>query len=352
MKSTKVSSNDRAIVLRADRTVFARMLVMAQSRTMDMRKVLEFDLCPLPLALALPDGSLAKTDKAKLLSLLEAGVPSADCVPQNAARVVDAMALLQALQNIPSTFSQLAELVFSITTSSFQYGIERVDFVVDQYKDISIKGCEQQRRGQTGVLRVQVLRGSQPCPVQWKKFLQNGNNKMELTHFLANEWRGSSYASWLLRRELYVTTSAQCLCLSSRDGLTVSSEEVPQLFSTQEEADTRLILHAAHAAVSHPAVVIQSPDTDVAVLCCFFQDKIAAPLFFRTGNRQRTRFIDIQAVCFSLSLPVCKALLGFHALTGCDSTSAFVGREKALAVELIRTSPSAHSTMEKLGEFF
>ena len=39
------------------------------------------------------------------------------------------------------------------------------------------------------------------------------------------------------------------------------------LRSDHEEADTRLLLHAKHASEDHERIVIQSPDTDVVLLC-------------------------------------------------------------------------------------
>ena len=49
------------------------------------------------------------------------------------------------------------------------------------------------------------------------------------------------------------------------DHVTVSP--VPELFSNHEEADTRLILHAQHAALAGiTQVIVKSPDTDVAVI--------------------------------------------------------------------------------------
>ena len=62
--------------LRGDRGMFAGLLVVAQSRGMDMRNVLQYSLGPLPLALATVDGSLAKANKTKILGLLESkGLP-------------------------------------------------------------------------------------------------------------------------------------------------------------------------------------------------------------------------------------------------------------------------------------
>lgn len=51
--------------------------------------------------------------------------------------------------------------------------------------------------------------------------------------------------------------------------ITVNAADVPDLECWHEEADTHLLLHAAHAGQSsNMAVIIQSPDTDVAILVC------------------------------------------------------------------------------------
>ena len=47
----------------------------------------------------------------------------------------------------------------------------------------------------------------------------------------------------------------------------VSIEAVPFLESDHEEADTRLLLHAKDASAVCKRIVVQSPDTDVAMLC-------------------------------------------------------------------------------------
>lgn len=46
--------------------------------------------------------------------------------------------------------------------------------------------------------------------------------------------------------------------------------EVTDPETTQEEADTRLMLHAAHAAKYSSDLVNKSPDTDVFVLALVF----------------------------------------------------------------------------------
>ena len=56
-----------------------------------------------------------------------------------------------------------------------------------------------------------------------------------------------------------------------------------------------------------------------------FEDIASKDLWFRRGVKDRLRFLPVHDVCQNLSNRVLKALLAFHALTGCDTTSAFSG---------------------------
>ena len=106
---------------------------------------------------------------------------------------------------------------------------------------------------------------------------------------------------------------------------------VPELTCDHEEADTRLILYACHAAnAGHPVVVVDSPDTDVAALMCAHASSINSWLLFKTGTRQalRCQHHYFSQISSKLGPSFCRALPGLHTLTGRDSTSAFVGRGK------------------------
>ena len=111
---------------------------------------------------------------------------------------------------------------------------------------------------------------------------------------------------------------------------------VPELECHQEEADTRLFLHAQHAASSGSAVVtIRSPDTDVAVIGCSFASQIPAQVLLHTGTKERRRYISLSSVAARLGNGVCQALPGLHAFTGCDSTSSFSSRGKKAAFKML-----------------
>ena len=56
---------------------------MARTRNVNMRQVLSYELGPVPLSIASPDGGLAKTAKSKLLPLLERSIPAVEDIPDS-----------------------------------------------------------------------------------------------------------------------------------------------------------------------------------------------------------------------------------------------------------------------------
>ena len=80
---------------------------------MDMHEVLSHSLGPVPWSLATTDGNLAKTQKSKLAEDLEKEVPPLDKDPESVVWVFDAMAVVQAIVQIPDTFGELSEHLFS-----------------------------------------------------------------------------------------------------------------------------------------------------------------------------------------------------------------------------------------------
>ena len=139
----KITGKDNKIKeLKGTRDLFGRLLHIAASHDLDLEMVFSYPLTPVPLNLAHVDGSINKTDKSKLLHLLEVRVKSEK--PESIdACAVDAMFLIRTLINIPETFGLLAKLIL---TRLF-YFAKRVDFVCDSYNTPSIKDIEHDARG-------------------------------------------------------------------------------------------------------------------------------------------------------------------------------------------------------------
>jgi len=171
-------------------------------------------------------------------------------------------------------------------------------------------------------------------------------NKTNLVTVLVSEWRKAPYREKLLGKVLYATVNKKCYRITSQ-----GSAEVSALQCHQEEADGRLLRHAVLAARECEAVGICSEDTDVFIMCLAFHGKIGAPLFVKCGTKTRRKLIYIRKVAAAVGMEVYKALIGMRAYTGCDTVSAFAGKEKVQSLKLLIGNKKKHqTTFFKLGE--
>ena len=84
--------------------------------------------------------------------------------------------------------------------------------------------------------------------------------------------------------------------------------EIAALYLDHEEADTRLLLHAKHAASDFTRIEVQSPDTDALVLrCSQFSLLGCDELWFHTGTRDKTRYIPVHSISVSIGPSLCRA---------------------------------------------
>ena len=77
---------------------------------------------------------------------------------------------------------------------------------------------------------------------------------------------------------------------------------------------------------------------------------IGAKLFQRCGSQTRTRLVDIDRVAASVGEGVCKALIGLHAFTGCDTVSVFAGKGKVKALKLLKSEYYVRVAFNQLGQ--
>jgi len=207
-----------------------------------------------------------------------------------------------------------SERVFKLVTST---GSRLVDVVFDMYG----KNIERLKR-------VATSNG-----VQYK-LLSVTANKPEIVKFLVLQWRTLAFRGRLGNRIMYVTTEDQCWRLD-----VATCEPAPELECNHEEADTRMVLHARHAAGT---CVIHSDDADVFVLLLAHSRNLGKCYSYtKKGRGSKTRITESSMVVNSLEKQLdpgidkycfMKALVGVPAITGCDTTSAFYGKGKWKAV--------------------
>ena len=152
------------------------------------------------------------------------------------------------------SFNEYAHEVFKpYILSKFQQTM-RLDLVWDRYLPDSLKGTARAKRGK-GVRRRVV--GGASIPGNWASFLRVDDNKTELFSFLS----GAVLDSLQLAGKQLVITNRDAVL--SKPPLLDTTSLAP---CTQEEANSRMMLHAAHAAhAGHSKITIRSVDTDVVV---------------------------------------------------------------------------------------
>ena len=353
-KVTKIRVKDRVIPMKAQSELFGRLALIMQSRNVDLKEVFSYPLGPQPWPLTTMTGGLRKTNKVALLHKLEKGVESITSNLDDAVIIIDGMALVQTAKTSGLTFGELAK---QLLTTSLAIGNRstRIDIVFDQYRKNSIKNAERSRRG-VGSLLFKSIIPSQSIQ-QWGSFLSSWSNKKELIAFIVDQWKSDKLRAFLdPDKELYVTANDKCWRLTNS-----TVEMASSLHSNQEEADTKMLLHAQHASLhGFQKIVINTPDTDVFIITLSCLSPITSDLFLQTGKRDKRRIINLQAIKESLDGEIpeteeysiddfMSALPGLHSFTGCDSTSAFSGKGKVKALKLMINSARFVTLFQHLG---
>ena len=168
-----------------------------------------------------------------------------------------------------TTFGDFSRAIVDYIQNSAK-NADRIDFVFDSYFETSIKDSERRRRETTCPIQLNEIKEETPLPVQMERFWGASRNKVQLQMLLHQE---------AIRRtkerpsnvKLVVSSFSDDLeevrCISCCNG---THSEIPELCLDIEEADTRIIPHAAHAVeqgiIFSEQLVVLSPDTDVFVL--------------------------------------------------------------------------------------
>ena len=318
---TQSKQKEQLSALKSDCGLFSRLYISCQTRHGDLDQFFSHENHAAPPALS-TGGKLRIGVKADLLHCLKSSQSEDRSAPLLDATVLDGVAIVQMLNcGTSKTFQEYADTVFAPYISTQLQKNCRVDLVWDVYLPDSLKGTTREKRG-TGTRK--RVSSSSVMPKNWKEFLRVDGNKTELFVFLSDDaaCRPQDYD-----KELYATLGSDVL--RSPTGLDVSNLAL----CSHEEADTRLILHVADAVLKgHTRIGICTVDTDVLVLAVASFNKIKPDeLWVIIGTGSNLRCIAVHGLVATMDPRCCSSLPIFHALTRCDTVSAFSGRGKKTA---------------------
>ena len=188
-------------------------------------------------------------------------------------------------------------------------------------------------------------------PLDFKLFLQSGENKIAFSKLLLKIWSADYAAPQLANRNLVLAVKGHSYKLDS-DGNTTTVTELDDYYTSQEETDTRIIVYLKLvASVNDRAVVIvQSPDSDVFILLLYYSHKFTLRILMDTGLGDNRRLINITELSHDLGTNFCKALLGLYVFTGEDTNAAFWGMGKVRPLKKLLANPKYLETFKKLGK--
>ncbi|CAM1331032.1 Uncharacterised protein g10458 [Pycnogonum litorale] len=193
----------------------------------------------------------------------------------------------------------------------------------------SIKDGERRLRGAAANQAFVITGPEQAQRQSGTELLKNGAFKEEFACFLMDEWRRPQYERIIGDKTIFVSHGGRCIQMKIEDGL-LRIDEPGHLQGRHEEADTLIAFHVN--SVSSGNVLVRSTDTDVLIILIAIAGRSAAVrliLDYGTGNNRR--YIDVTSIAASLEqkkVGLTSALLGLHALTGCDFTSCFFRKGK------------------------
>ena len=205
--------------------------------------------------------------------------------------------------------------------------VKRVDVVWDRYITDSMNSDIRKTHG-TGV---PLWVGANTClPLNWKSFLRLDFNKEELFKFLPCAIRSTAIPAGKI---LITTYGEDVLC-------TPSTKYVTDLQPcSHEEADYRMLLHAAHAhKEGHRDIAIHATDTDVLVLCVATASGLQGVKLWLVFGKDK-KYIAAHTIATGLGTEASTALLFLHAISGCDTVSSFSGIGKKTAFSVWRSMP-------------
>lgn len=127
---------------------------------------------------------------------------------------------------------------------------------------------------------------------------------------------------------------------------------LPMPSCNHEEADSRICVHLKDALEKGARkVCIRTVDTDVIIIIAgiFFELQEIYPdmdIWVAFGMGKNFHYFHMNNICQSLGKEKCQGLPFFHAFTGCDTTSQFLGKGKKSSWGAWKAYPSATAAFQ------
>ncbi|XP_063379234.1 uncharacterized protein LOC134666051 [Cydia fagiglandana] len=340
------------VPLKFERDIFGKLLAIALNNKIDLEECFSYPLSPLPPALCHNTGEMMKTEKSalakKLRSLDNSSPPSSPDV-----WIIDGFYFLHSLvnQTIPDTFHKLSEIILQKICN---ISVQEIHLVFDRYLSPSIKDKEREKR-QEEEIPFEITGPLQRPPSDFTKKLKNRKFKEAIVSYLAINWNNDEFGAIIGGKKIYLTLNEKCYSFVRNDQKVEKKEEL-NFECYHEEADTRVIFHAAQLQ-NQREIVIYASDTDILIIALANIHKLEEKNIYLVsrgapGQRYDMNCINCTKLSNILGQTLCRALPAFHAFTGCDYTASFYRQGKVKPFNLLKKDKHFQNAFENLNEQF
>ena len=346
-KTVKLTSSQGKLIQYSEQSNLAFMLLIKSQlldEPLNLDELMQYSLTPVPPSLGTPDGFFAKTNKASMLHFLLADTTEEVPYPSDAIYIQDGMALWYVLTNLPQTCGDICLQVLDLMAAKKNFV-----FSTDCYHADSIKAQERLRRGfsQKYIIDGPATRK----PADFKLFLANEDNKRQLCQLLLRVW-GSKLAASRLEKcgTAVIIVDGKAYQLDSSNG-EVTTCEIHELSSDQEETDTWVVLYLHYAAkLGYKSVVVRTPDSDIFFILLHYSHSIGLNIYLDIGMGKHRQIINVTELAKSFEPEYCTTLLGLYVFSGEDCTSAFKGKGKVGPLKKLQKNPKYQKAFRQLGD--
>ena len=335
-KVTTMTSNKKSIkidgapVFDTD-LIYTRVIGLQQSRDLNIKEVLKYELSLVPPALFDENGDMRSQTKATLKTKLQVEVSHRHSSSPDAI-IIDGCALLWTV-HWPSSGS--VEDYIKNFMGSLNYYLRKcsVHLIFDRYLPTSTKGATRSNRAGNNASRRHQLTLHMPLPAQ-KVVLNVTQNRTQLISLITQYLHDNLQEN---NNELVITSEhPDPVAIKNR-----MSSLRNDLHNTHEEADVIIVNQLVELAVRGTSnICVVCDDTDVFILLVYFycKEQLDCGVTMESPIAGRC-IIDIKATA-SKHRNISDHLPGIHALSGCDTTSYMYGIGKVTALKALNNGMS------------
>ncbi len=310
-----------------------RNMDIMKERGIDLKQTLTHDLLSVS---PLFNGDLpAAATKSKLVGEIESRLDFTQWSQKTTLSTHVVIDFMSKIRQMPlSQFPNLGAVINAIFTSasSISHNTEFIHFVLDSYIEMSLKEGERMRRADlTTGIKVISMDKETPIPQQLDKFWASKENKQNLQELVRDMVYNRNYGN------IRYIASSVVVDEEVLPAYACGGEDIADLANWIEEADARVVSHVEWAVrVKHcKRVVVVSNDTDTFGLLLhyipYLQTLGLKEIWQEYGTGEKRRMLPLHQAVAQLGVPLAKAVIKAHVLTGDDCMSK-VGTKHAAIV--------------------